>query len=237
MEDNSNLNTCDRVDDLIGLLYGELSESEVLSCERHLRECVACEAEFTAFGQIRESMVEWRNESLGLATLPTAAAGERSVTVVAQSSRPTRSAVAALREFFALSPFWMKGATAFAGVVFCVCAVLAVGYLKDRAVTDKALHAPSGKVYTPQELEQAVAVARDQVRQEMRAKEKQSPDDLTIDFPAPKSPQRSRPASPVAGNSRRPFTPRERQELAADLRLVTSLDDDDLDLNIDPNHP
>jgi len=49
---------------LLVFLYGELSEMDARRFERHLRECAACAAEFTAFGQIRESMMEWRDESV-----------------------------------------------------------------------------------------------------------------------------------------------------------------------------
>src|SRR6266852_4089802 len=112
MKEMSNTNICERVDDLIGFLYSELSEMEARRFERHLRECAACEAEFTAFGQIRESMVEWRNESLGLAGAPVVASDPSLATAATRPEIPAKSALGALREFFALSPLWMKSATA-----------------------------------------------------------------------------------------------------------------------------
>jgi GAF domain-containing protein len=242
MKEMSNTNICERVDDLIGFLYGELSEIEARGFERHLHECAACEAEFTAFGQIRESMVEWRNESLGLTPATVVASDPSLAAAATQSGMPAKSALAALREFFALSPLWMRGATAFAAVVFCVCAVLAVAYLKGRPFTPDVANANSGKVYTPQELNEQVAVAVERIRQEMRDKQRQAADQVVVDSPAPKkSADRSngstRPGYVVAGNARRPFTRQERQELAADLRLVTLRDEDDLDLVTESNRP
>lgn len=244
MKEMSNANTCERVDDLIGFLYGELSDIEARRFERHLRECAACEAEFTAFGQIRESMMEWRNESLGLALAPVVVSDPSLAVAATRPRLPAKSAIAALREFFALSPFWMKGATAFAGVLLCVFAGLAVAYLKGRPITPGVANGNSGKVYTVEELDKQVAVAIEKVRQEMRDKEEKQAAERAeqANLTAPKksvdrSTGSARNGYAVAGNARRPFTRQERQELATDLRLVTSKDDDDLDLTTDSNRP
>jgi hypothetical protein len=236
MKEMSNMNPCERVDDLIGFLYGELSENEASSFERHLRECVVCAAEFAAFGQIHESMVEWRNDSLGLAGSPVVVSDPGLAPVATQSEMPAKSALAALREFFALSPLWMKGATALATVLFCACAVLAVAYMKARPFRPQVANANSGRVYTPQEVNELVTAAVEKTRLEMRERDKKPPDRLTVDSPSKKSVNRFN-GSTVAGNARRPFTRQERQELATDLRLVSSKDDDDLDLTIDSNRP
>jgi hypothetical protein len=123
-------------------------------------------------------------------------------------------------------------------VLFCVCAVLAVGYMRGSPITPHA--ANNGKVYSTEELDKQVAVAVEKVRQEMRDKEKLAAEQAN--FPAPKksvdrSTGSARNGYVVAGNARRPFTRQERQELAADLRLVSSKDDDDLDLTTDSNRP
>jgi len=233
----SNENTCERVDDLIGFLYGELSEMEARRFERHLSECVACTAEFKAFGQIRESIVGWRDQTLGLAGLPVAEAEPAVTTPMTQRRVPAKSAIAAVREFFALSPFWMRGATAFASLLFCVCAVLAVGYLKGRqpvVATSK-----TDKVYSEIELQARLAAER-QNKQNDVAVSPVNKSEQQVDNHRPiinRSGILAVSKSPEVRNARRPFTTRERQELAADLRLVTAKDDDDLDLTIDSNRP
>ena len=237
MKEMSNPNTCERVDDLIGFLYDELSEMDARRFEGHLRECAACEAEFTAFGQIRESMLEWRNESLGLARLPAVSVDTGLAPTAAQPGMPARSALAALREFFALSPLWMKGATAFATLLFCVCAVLAVGYMKGR----QSATVSNDKVYSKAEFEARLAIELQKLHSAAPSSDK--PTDNIAAVPpnhrnVVKSPVVSRvPENAGVRNLRRPFTQQERQELATDLRLVSSKDDDDPDLTIDSNRP
>src|SRR3989442_10739923 len=60
---------CERANELISFLYGELGEKDSRRFERHLHECARCESEFAAFAQIRKSIVSWRNESFGAARL------------------------------------------------------------------------------------------------------------------------------------------------------------------------
>src|SRR5207247_4425331 len=114
---------CERADDLVGFLYGEPTDWEARKFERHMQDCAACTTEYAAFGQLRESIVAWRNEALG-----PGAGRVLTSTVLPIQPRPP-SALAALREFFNLSPLWMKGVAAFASVLFCVFATLAVAYL------------------------------------------------------------------------------------------------------------
>lgn len=230
----SNTNTCERNDDLVGFLYGELSELETRKFERHLHECAACKAELNAFGEIRQSLVDWRNESLGLAALPAV-----SVATLAPA-HPAKSALAAVREFFTLSPLWMKGATAFAAVLFCVCAVLAIGYLKGQ----QPVMVDNSKVYSESELQARLAAELQKSHSATTATAKQEQSAVAAqpgkrsDRPPVIAPQKSGAAGVARNrNARRPFTQQERQELAADLRLVSSKDDDDLDLVIDASRP
>src|SRR5712691_1431855 len=112
---------CDRADDLVAFLYGELGEKDAREFERHLHECARCETEFAAFGQIRKSIVSWRDESLGAAWLTGAVTDHSLAPATIPVSVQTRpSALAAIRAFFNLSPMWMKGAAAFASLLFCV---------------------------------------------------------------------------------------------------------------------
>ena len=65
MKEIGKTNVCERVEDLIGFLYGELSERDAKQYEHHLRDCASCQVEYMAFGKIRTSIGEWRDESLG----------------------------------------------------------------------------------------------------------------------------------------------------------------------------
>src|SRR5215813_4982717 len=106
---------CERADDLLSYLYGEANEAQAQSFELHLKQCKSCSTELTSFGQVRNSMVTWRDEILdSFVTWPLAAAPRK------------KSALAALKGFFDLSPLWMKGAAALATVLFCVLVLLTV---------------------------------------------------------------------------------------------------------------
>lgn len=221
MKEVINSNICERADDLIAFLYGELSEIESRRFERHLRECAACEAELGSFGQIRESIIAWRDESLGAAQFPALA----SIAIPARVPRKP-SALAALREFLNLSPLWLKGAAAFASLLFCVCAALAVLYL--RGHEPQVVKIDKGKVYSESEFKSAVDI---EIKRIAALKEQQQQEVATVPRKkSPAVPSKTPGASTVAVNARRPWTRQERQELAADLRLVSSKDDDDLDL-------
>jgi hypothetical protein len=209
---------------LIDFLYGELSEGETQLFQKHLKECVACDAELAEFSQVRRSVISWRNESLGSVDLSPA------VSRVPVQVLPQRSAVAAIREFFSLSPMWMKGAVGFAAILFCVLAVIAVSRFQDNK--------PVAIVSAQPSEEQLNALVQQRVREEL---EKRKQATVTND---PQSARTTNPntemirtvqkRSAVAGNrlnhsARRPLSRVEREQLAMDLGLVGS-NDNDLDL-------
>src|ERR1700682_5971169 len=102
---------CERADDLIAFLYGELGHGDARKFERHLHECARCETELASFSEIRESIVSWRDESLGAAWLPeTVNNHSLAPTGIRPRTQIRPSAIAAIREFFNLSPLWLKGA-------------------------------------------------------------------------------------------------------------------------------
>ena len=234
MKDMNN-QVCERADDLIAFLYGELGDDDARKFQRHLHECARCETEFSAFGQIRQSIVSWRDEALGAAWSPEAVT-DRSLSPIADRATTKPSALAAIREFFTLSPMWLKGAAAFASVLFCVCAVLAITYL--RSGPSPLMQAQSGKIYTKQDLEARVAQEREKMIASQQQPQKQTVKETVSLGPAPPIKIDNRITVAKANNvvnsrsSRKPLTRQERQELAADLGLVTSLDEG-LDLSND----
>lgn len=131
---------CGRAEDLLAYLYGESAPAEAADFRRHLADCAACGEELAAFGGVRASVGEWREEvmrsipALNVAerVAPFAASAKTEtraadVTYAVEAERArtrTRSASAALREFFSLAPMWLRAGTATAAVVFCALAAL-----------------------------------------------------------------------------------------------------------------
>jgi len=209
MNERNNSPGCERASDLIAFVYNETNESETRDFELHLKECRACREEVASFGVVRESITAWRDEALsGFVSTPLPATPGR------------KSAIAALRQFFDLSPLWLKGATAFAILAFCALAFFAtVG--PDRTERGSAGSTPETPkpetLYTQQDVDRLVkeALAKQQTPQPV----------VVAQTPKPKT---TKAPSQVA-NSRRPLTRAEREQLAADLRLLST---DDVDLNL-----
>ncbi len=202
--------TCERASDLIAFLYNEAGESEKRDFELHLRECSNCGEEVASFGLVRESITAWRDEALsGFVATPIAS---------------RKSALAAFRQFFDLSPLWLKGATAFAVVAFCVLAALAIVRLK---TTEPALTVVNpGAVYTEQDVNRLVKEAL--AKQENTTQPVETPAVVVI---SPK-PKRIAKPSQIA-KSQRPLSQQEREQLAADLRLLSTQEDANLNLLAD----
>lgn len=229
---------CHRAEDLVSYLYGEAGPTDAVDFRKHLQQCDACRSEFTAFNQLHSSIQDWRNEALG-------ASFNRAASVVpfsdaTQSVRHQRklSALAALREFFTVSPLWLRGATACAALLLCVLAVMMV----TRKPVDVAKVSDPQKRYTEQDLQQAVNKALEQKVNELRAdNEKPSP---AVNDSKPKSvgPHPNR-VELAADHQRKTGHPRglnreEREQLAADLRLTLTADEEDPFLALpDQEHP
>lgn len=208
--------TCERADDLVSVLYGEASDGERRDFELHMKQCGSCRKEFAAFAQVRESVGEWRDEALsGFVPANAAAVPVR------------KSALAAWRQFFDLSPLWLKGAVGFAAVVFCVLAALAVVRFTSTVAPVTVATGNPDAVYTKQDLDRAVQEALAKQEREQPAVEPRPA--IVVQSPTPRSANVAK-AEPKA---RRPFSKAEREQLAAELRLITSDDEADLDLLYD----
>jgi hypothetical protein len=209
MKEMDHFPTCERAEELVSVLYGEASERERREFEVHMQQCGNCRAEFAAFAQVRESVGEWRDEAL---------AGF----VSAHAAVPARkSALAAWRQFFDLSPLWLKGAVGFAAVVFCVLAALAVVRLKPADGPVQVATGNPDAVYTKQDLDRAVQEALAKQGREQPVVKPEP--DIVVQSPTPRNPRVAR------AGTRRPFSKAERDQLAADLRLLSGDDVVDLD--------
>jgi hypothetical protein len=212
MNEVNNSPKCERASDLIAFLYDEVNDQEKRDFESHLKQCRACHEEVASFGLVRESITTWRDEVLS---------GFVSAPLTTKTNK--KSALAAFRQFFDLSPLWLKGATAFAVLFFCVAAVLAIVKLQTANTQIGSIETNRGPVYTEQDLERLV--------KEALAKQK------PVEEPAPelvKTPESPKPRvtsqSSQTAKSRRPLSRAEREQLAAELRLLSTADDTDLHL-------
>jgi hypothetical protein len=213
--------SCERGNDLISFLYGEANEREVTVFEKHLQVCAQCQNEIASFGQIRESIGIWKETALG-------------GFVSSQAIAPVRqkSALAALRSFFDLSPLWMKGAIGFVSVLFCLLLVLILTKFGMQTIPQIAT---GETTYTQQQLDEKVAQAlKNQAFQFAATNAKQAQTVATTQSNSSRSPKPraskefTKPAE--WAKVRRPLSKSEREQLAADLRLLSAKDEDTLNL-------
>ena len=233
MQERLGARKCDRENDLITFLYGECDETEARNFEQHLRTCSVCESDLAGFRHVRKSMTAWRSEVLGA----TETIKSSPITTEAHGTRQ-RSAMAAIREFLNLSPLWLKGAVAFASILFCLFAALTIFNMRKPSVASI-----DNKVYTEEELNkrvnEAVTDARQQFKDERMAQEQselqtdqsvEPQDGPGSSDPVMGAPQKGQAQAIKQRSQTRPLSRIERQQLAADLRLISSSDEPSLDL-------
>jgi hypothetical protein len=222
---------CHRAEDLVTYLYGEAGGAEAADFADHMRLCDACRAEFNVFRQVHESIFEWRTQALGIGSLTEPAAvftPSNAETVAALAgNRRTLSAIAAVREFFSVAPVWLRGATALA--VLCLCALIALSTW--RLWQQPAPNGGSEAEYTKKQLDDAVAQRVKQKVDEIQPVQNPSGPILAgVNDGLPPAPVRKpvlvRRQLAVARVPR--LTRQEREQLAADLRLIPSRDEDEL---------
>jgi hypothetical protein len=220
MNESVKKQSCERGNDLISFLYGEVDEREALDFEGHLKFCRECQSEFASFGSVRQSIGLWREEALSGFVSP-------------QVVMPVRqkSALAALREFFDLSPMWLKGAVGFAAILLCVMAIALVMSKKNAQPIVEVAKNPEAK-YTEQQLRESVDKALQEQQQKFTATTvaSRSEKELAAPQPKPVKVNVSRPVNRSTQWVRRSLSKSEREQLAADLRLLSTSDEDSLTL-------
>jgi hypothetical protein len=219
MNEKTNTAMCEHNEDLISFLYGEANEREIREFERHLTECTNCRSELNSFGVIRNSIDIWKTQAL-------------SGFVASSELVPVKkkSAIAALREFFDLSPLWLKAGMACATLFFCVLAVIMLGQLGRTPPTQATVNPPDQQTnYSQKQVDEIVARALAEQKASIESQQA-----VNTSVPKGQKIKISQPAkssgstNPLAKG--RKLTRAEREQLAADLRLLTRPDDDDLDL-------
>lgn len=236
--------TCSRAEELVAYLYGEADEATARDFLLHIKRCDSCQTELTAFGHVRASINEWREQALGstvsTATATSAASNFAQASVAAPARQ--RSAIAAIREFFTLSPVWMRAATAALGVVFCALVALAIAHYLEQPKTvtvERVVQVQPSRDELAQMVEEQIrqrnlnmnavaeAVKPDEVNKKASA--------ISNNEATPKAAQVLRQAAARQTNLARNGTPKlkmskqESREIARDLRLtIASNDEDDL---------
>ena len=229
MKENNERPVCHRAEDLVTYLYSEANEAEARDFAKHAAACDACRAELVVFRQVHESISLWRNEALGSAF--STAATPLPVTSDAGPARTELrrlSALSALREFFAVSPLWLRGATALAALMLSVLAILAVSRLGNKSAP-VANNQPATDVYSKEQFDAAVAK---EVKLQLDVLKSKSISTESSNLTASKPADNNHQTQLAENRAQRKTQPRgltrqEREQLAADLRLI-SRDDDDL---------
>ena len=219
MQNGNERPICHRAEDLVTYLYGEATAEEARDFTSHMQQCDACRAEFSVFNQVHESIVTWRNQALGTIAAPAAA---REISFVApeivQHGRRL-PALAALREFFSVSPLWLRGATAFAGVLLCALLIFAAARLWQQPTSNGDKEAKYTEVQFQQAVEKKVA---EQVAKLNQTQAQTPTPEKVQETPAPQ-PQRNQVAADrnrTHAQPRNRLTREERVQLAADLGLI-----------------
>jgi Putative zinc-finger len=115
---------CDRAEELVTYLYGETAPAEAHEFRRHLDACAVCREELSAFGAVREAVGDWRADALSVPPSLELHEAFARAPLAPKAAPRERSALAALREFFSLSPLWLKAGACAATLGVCALAAL-----------------------------------------------------------------------------------------------------------------
>src|SRR5215831_12073763 len=94
MSDNKRTPACNKHEDLVSYLYGEVAPDQARRFETHLAVCSWCGDELASFRRVRSALQEWELNDMPIVR-------------VALPPQP-RSAGAILKELFGASPLWAK---------------------------------------------------------------------------------------------------------------------------------
>ncbi len=235
--------SCARAEELVAYLYNEASETDSKDFERHMLTCASCEGELATFGHVRSSIAVWRSHALGSEAHALATAAITPSLELPQAAVRKPSAITALREFFALSPLWLRTATALTSLAICALVVWASARVMEEPrvlVVEKVVEKDPTQA-------QVDALVAKRVREELAAQsnrdERSSKEMMaTASEQRGSTPAQSGPGRSVSAPGRAPATRRspapkvstqEYEEIARDLQLVPTRDEEDLPRLID----
>lgn len=240
---------CGRAADLVAYLYGEAGPAEAREFRLHLNACASCRDELAAFGVVRERVGEWRAEALRDAPPLDLGGAFEPATLPPPAAPPPnvprgRSARAALREFFSLSPVWLRAGAPAAALLVCALAALVFARAEVRWGADglafragvaervvnrvERVEVPAAGGFTREQFEAAV---RERVENELAAAERRRAEEseqraaTAASKPAPRleaasnpnAPPRKRPAPRLARRGRPRFEDEESLPRLSDL--------------------
>ena len=108
---------CRFAEELVSYLYDEINSADKIKFEKHLDKCSTCDQELAAFGFVRSSITNWREENFSILENPKIEihypGKQKTIETAINSSEPL-SLTTRLRDLFTLSPTW---ATAFAALI------------------------------------------------------------------------------------------------------------------------
>jgi hypothetical protein len=227
MRDTRERPVCHRAEDLVAFLYGESTEADAQDFGRHLQQCDACRSEFAVFDQLHDSIQLWRNDALGASFSP-AEVAYQPATESRQFVRHERklSAMAALRQFFSVSPLWLRGATAFAVLLLCVMAIVMISRISRQPV--KVAGGTEEKIYSREELRAEVNRAVEHTREQYSSQQNATAsNDTKQEDPQPTVKRIEVVTNRPKATRARSLNRQEREQLAADLRLTSPADEDE----------
>jgi hypothetical protein len=213
---------CARAEEFVTYLYGEATPEESKAFRLHLEACAVCREELAALGGVREAVGAWRAEALGWVPSLDISAALAPHAAARRAEARTRSASAALREFFSLAPLWLRAGAFAAALAVCALTALTLARaevrwgadglalrtgVEERVVTEQA-PTPARNVYTEEQLNSIVAqrVAEAEARLEERQQTEQEGVVNIADRDGDKS--RRQPAGAAANVRRRKPAPR-----------------------------
>lgn len=232
---------CGRSEELVAYLYGESTPVRAELFRRHLDACASCREELAAFGGVREELGGWRAQVLG--SLPPLDIHEAFTNSAPAVRERRRTAAAALREFFTLSPFWLRAATAASVLAVCALAALTLARTEvrwdadglafrtgvpERVAAERAAERvtePARAGYTEEQVASIVSERLAEAKARWQAEQAQG---QVVNASAEPQPKRkveqraaSRPNAPRPRNA--PARGAERDEEAADLPRLSDL--------------
>ncbi len=229
MRDITERPVCHRAEDMVSYLYGEASASDAFDFRDHLQNCDACRSEFAVFNQVHESIQVWRNDALGASFDPAPIVEPAIAALPAVRHERKLSALAALREFFTVAPLWLRGATAFAALSLFVLAAMLFLRVPQKPISVAGNGEPA-KLYTQNQLQDEINKAVAETRADLAAQAASHQDSSPVKVNSPEDRRKSPRQTQVAVNQPkmvRGLNRQERQQLAADLRLTPSMDEDE----------
>jgi hypothetical protein len=138
-----------------------------------------------------------------------------------------------LREFFTVSPLWLRGATAFAGLLLCALGVITFAHLSQ--TPPEVVKKTDQEMYTRQQLEAEVKKAVANKESEFASRQNAaSTTGKSAETMSKREPDRTQLTTNQQLKSQRSrgLTRREREQLAADLRLTPTSDDEELQFEL-----